>query len=124
MWRYMAEGGGTFSHLGKVVFEINHCSTMSSPTEGAFGNGTITITARNGDQLYLSHDGTFHLSLDEGAPAWSHIDLQWTVVGGTGRFLDATGEGTGTALGDLAAGTTAGTFRGTISYDASSSKAK
>jgi hypothetical protein len=42
-----------------------------------------------------------------------------TITGGTGGFLHATGEGTAVALGNIRTSTTAGTWTGTIQYDAS-----
>lgn len=120
-WSFAGEGPGTFSHLGTVWFDIEHCSMMTGPTTGVFGGGTITITAPNGDQLFMTEQGSFELVLDptNTFPVSSLIDMQWEIVGGTGRFVDATGEGTANPIGDLLAGTTSATLTGTIAYDAS-----
>lgn len=119
MWSYSAEGAGTFAHLGRVWFEIDHCSMMTGPTSGVFGGGQITITAANGDQLYLSEEGTFELVMGPMGPVTSLIDLTWQITGGTGRFAGAQGEGTSMPVGDLATSTTSATLTGWISYDAS-----
>ena len=119
MWSYSGEGPGTFAHLGRVWFEIDHCSLMTSPTSGMFSGGTITMTAANGDQLYMSEEGSFVLVMGPEGPVTSLIELTWEITGGTGRFSDAEGEGTSSPVGDLIAGTTSATFTGSISYDAS-----
>ena len=92
---------------------------MTSPTEGMFSGGTITLTAANGDQLYMSEEGTFELVMGPAGPVTSLIELTWEITGGTGRFTDAEGEGTSSPVGDLVAGTTSAKWTGTISYDAS-----
>ncbi|HYM82897.1 MAG TPA: hypothetical protein VEY67_01940, partial [Candidatus Dormibacteraeota bacterium] len=117
-WRYMGTGGGEWSHLGPVHTVITHCSWLDSPTTGHFGPGTVTLTAANGDQLVLADEGTFEIVMSASGPL-SMIDLDWTVIGGTGRFAHATGSGTAHPVGDLLAGTTSGIFDGLIRYDAS-----
>jgi hypothetical protein len=117
-WRYAATGEGRFSHLGSVDVELTHCSRMTSELTGEFGSGTTILTAANGDVLTLSQSGTFTLSFGPDG-FYSYVDLQWEVIGGTGRFLDATGSGTATAVGDLLAETTTADYDGTIVYAAS-----
>ncbi|HEY5629878.1 MAG TPA: hypothetical protein VIR16_10235 [Candidatus Limnocylindrales bacterium] len=116
MWRYSSHAEGLFTHLGLVDFSITHCSSVDLATgAGTFVDGTITITAANGDALFLAEHGTFQVSPWPN-PARSDIQLVWVVSGGTGRFANASGSGGATALGDLAAGSTVSWFRGTISY--------
>lgn len=119
MWSFSGAGSGTFTHLGRVWFEIDHCSKMTGPTSGVFGGGEIVITAANGDQLYMSEEGSFELVMGPMGPVTSLIDLTWEITGGTGRFAGAEGEGTSMPVGDLAAGTTSSTMTGWIRYDAS-----
>ena len=83
-----------------------------------FGSGHITLTAANGDELWLTQWGSWHLEMTATGPL-SIVDLHWTANGGTGRFVSAEGSGTGEAVGDILANTTVGTFTGTITYDAS-----
>jgi hypothetical protein len=122
-WRFAGTGNGRFSHLGSVEFEIEHCSRMTSELTGEFGSGTIVLTAANGDVLTLSQWGTFTLSFGPDG-FYSYVDMHWEVIGGTGRFVDATGSGTATAVGDLVAETTAADFAGTIVYAASNRSAR
>jgi hypothetical protein len=117
-WRYTSTGSGQFSHLGAVGFVISHCSWLDSPTTGHFGPGTVTLTAANGDRLVLEDRGTFEIVMGASGPL-SLIQLDWTVIGGTGRFAHAEGSGKATPVGDLVAGTTSATFEGVIEYDAS-----
>jgi hypothetical protein len=119
MWSYRGEGTGTFAHLGRVSFEIDHCSKMTGPTSGVFGGGTITLTAANGDELYMSEEGTFELVMGPTGPVTSLVDLSWKITGGNGRFAGAEGAGTSMPVGDLATSTTSATYNGWISYDAS-----
>jgi hypothetical protein len=122
-WRYFAEGQGTFTHLGAMQTSMPHCTALTEfvggdPTAGTFGSGRITLTAANGDELWLSQWGTWQIEMTATGPL-SMVDLYWTAVGGTGRFASATGDGTGVAVSDIVANTTVGTFTGTITYDSS-----
>jgi hypothetical protein len=119
MWRYLAVGSGRFTHLGAVELSISHCSWMTSETTGAFGPGSATLTAPNGDVLTLTTWGTFELAFGPAGPEYSYVALEWVVSGGTGRFVGATGSGTSAPVGDLLAETTTADFVGTIAYDAS-----
>ncbi len=116
--RYTGTGGGEFSHLGAVDFVITHCTWLDSPTTGHFGPGTVTLTAANGDRLVLADSGTFEIVMGASGPL-SLIQLDWTVIGGTGRFAHAAGSGTASPVGDLVANYTSGTFDGVIQYAAS-----
>lgn len=122
-WRFFAEGTGLFTHLGPVDYHMTHCTTITvfvdgSPAAGTFGPGEITITADNGDELWMVQSGVFHIELTSHGPV-SMVDMAWTISGGTGRFTHATGSGTAKAIGDILANSTTGTWSGTISYDAS-----
>lgn len=72
------EATGTMSHLGLVSASWRHCPPLTE--DPAYTNGHVVFTAANGDQVqgeYWDADG----------------ELPWTidVVGGTGRFAEATG---------------------------------
>jgi hypothetical protein len=79
----IAEGGGSFSHLGS--------STMVSPhTTNVITGETLgdqIFTAANGDQL-TAYCAGFPLPQADGTVVGT---LQCTVTGGTGRFEGATG---------------------------------
>lgn len=121
-WRYFSTGPLQMSHLGGGDSDVTHCTVFNEETgTGTFGNGTITLTAANGDSLVLAQSGTFYIEGDPspGGGGLSIIDGQWTVVDGEGRFEGATGNGTLTGVSDLDAGTTTIHFTGSIVYDAS-----
>lgn len=108
-------GTGIGSHLGRVAV-VDHLQ-FTSPTDWL--SLAWTGTAANGDQISMTGSGT-------AAP----IDAThtrsvgtFTVIGGTGRFANATGEVTATTINTLVStdGVTAtyhweGTLVGTLSY--------
>jgi hypothetical protein len=119
--RYGNTGTGQFLHLGLVEAVVTHCTRLDVATgAGWFDDGTITITAANGDTLVLDHQGTFQLSPWETPPPWtSDVELTWVVVGGTGRFENATGSGIGAGFADgvgLPGSTTTIWLSGAIAY--------
>lgn len=77
-----ASGSGKSSHLGKITFTAPHDFDLS--------NGTYVsdayISAANGDVLHIVTLGQFINAVDSIG--------NWTAVGGTGRFANATGSGT------------------------------
>ena len=94
--RYGSVGEGQMLHLGHVHVVVTQCTWLDEATgTGSFDLGTVTLTAANGDVLVLAQKGTFTLVPNT-------IEMTWTVApGGTGRFVDAKGSGTGhgTAVG-------------------------
>jgi len=85
-------GTGISSHLG---LGANHAQIvitgMDNRCSGGVANTNFeTLTAANGDSLYLT-------SYDVACPIASNIYRgggNWTITGGTGRFSNATGQGT------------------------------
>lgn len=73
------EATGTMSHLGWVSASWRHCPALTDD-DPAYTNGHVVFTAANGDQV-------------EGVYEDADGELPWTiyVVGGTGRFADASG---------------------------------
>jgi hypothetical protein len=72
---------GNARHLGHVSLSSVHCSAI-----GPIGPGTMTLVAANGDEVHLTYTGF--------APppaADFDVDVDATIVGGTGRFDGATG---------------------------------
>jgi hypothetical protein len=96
---------GTGTHLGRFTIELPH--TVNFATSSA--QGTCTIVAANGDTLVASFTGQAQVG-----PIVSIVE-QATITGGTGRFAGASGTFTIQRLFDPAAGTTRGSFSGTIS---------
>jgi hypothetical protein len=126
LWRYNAVGHGEFSHLGDVDYSMTHCTYGTvfagdppMPVAGTFAQGRIVIVADNGDELYLSHSGEFHIVITASGPVSVVDPMTWTITGGTGRFQNATGSGTTKGLGDILNNTTSATWSGTIIYTAS-----
>ncbi len=114
-WRYVSIGSGQIHHLGRVDLFVSHCSRLTSPTTGVFGDGTITLTAANGDTVVLADWGTFEIVFGPDG-GYSIIDLHWEVIGGSGRFANATGSGGGAPVSDFSTGMTAGPIWGEIAY--------
>jgi hypothetical protein len=110
-------GKGQLQHLGLTRIHMTHCTWLNFATgAGWTDTGDMTLTAANGDRLFLHYQATFQMD------PWpdfitSTIDsLPWTVVGGTGRFAHASGSGGGTNFAVMAAGTATYWLSGTISY--------
>jgi hypothetical protein len=101
-------GTGTATYLGRytehVVMQIN-LPTLSS-------TGTAIFTAANGDTLTATVAGQ---ATRTGPTALSIVEI-YTVTGGTGRFVDATGTFTLTSTLDQTTGASTGTFTGAIDH--------
>jgi len=103
------------SHLGRSTSSSTVAIVGPSACEGGFAVQSVeTLTAANGDQLTWTVD-------DEACPTATsgvfRIFGAYTVVGGTGRFAGATGQGTIDCLGDFVNRTFDFTVTGTISRD-------
>lgn len=91
--RTWSEASGTASHLGLVTLVSNHCTPPANEITG----GQMTLVAANGDELHMTYSGTCT------APPFPPVGEVLTcstdnvIVGGTGRFADATGEAQVTA---------------------------
>jgi hypothetical protein len=72
-------GTGNATHLGTVFHTASHCAAVTLPT---YESGHWEIIAPNGDKLVLEYGGW---------PANLPVPLPLQVVGGTGRFADASG---------------------------------
>jgi hypothetical protein len=96
---------GTATHLGSYTLAFPHTVNFATRT----GVGTYTFTAANGDTLTADFTGQA-----QGGPIVSIVE-QGTVTGGTGRFAGATGSFVVQRRFDPAAGTTEGSFEGTVS---------
>lgn len=86
---------GTLRHLGATSMSAAHCT----PTGASLTGGRMTLTAANGDKVYLAYDGT-QLELPDfmgGTVAVGEsfpVEGGFEVIGGTGRFVGAAGGGT------------------------------
>lgn len=114
-------GEGEATHLGRVSVVITFCVDVTDVlddgtlTEGEslpYDNGFGTLTAANGDMLYLEISGAV---LPSDHPDY---DLEFKdafqFTGGTGRFAGATGEGLTASFVDQSANRTDHEWIGTL----------
>jgi hypothetical protein len=100
-------GKGIGSHIGIfTLVEQNNDEGFPVIT------GTATFTTANGDQLFANHTGLVQL-LGNGM---ADVNSEFTITGGTGRFVGATGGFESHGPANLALGTGSSEFEGTISY--------
>jgi hypothetical protein len=100
---------GRAAQLGKFTYDFPH--SVDRSVVPATGVGFSTFTAANGDQVFAFVTG-------EAAPVMPGVLLgveHGTIIGGTGRFADASGSFVIERLIDTVNLTTVGTFEGTIS---------
>jgi hypothetical protein len=97
-----------FTHLGVTDFYGEQDINFAAGTQ----SGWRTLTAANGDELHVTSSGR-----NAGAAgATVTIDSQLMIVGGTGRFVGATGSARTTGQANLITRTTVITIDGSISY--------
>ncbi len=77
------DGWGNMTHLGKVHVHGSHCPPAG--TVPYYTNGQMVITAANGDQIFFEYEDP-----DPSTPVFD-IPAPIDIVGGTGRFADASG---------------------------------
>ena len=85
--RTVSESSGTASHLGFVSMSSSHCT----PATNVITGGQWTFVAADGDEVYMTYSGTcvpFPLP-PVGETITCHTPA--AIVGGTGRFTNATG---------------------------------
>src|SRR3954469_16809118 len=102
------EATGKATHLGQFTLDIPHVVNRANGT----AVGSYEFTAANGDKVYAEFTG---IATPTATPGVLYIEETATITGGTGRFGGATGSFTGERLYDTIAGTTIGSFEGTIS---------
>ncbi|HSB39014.1 MAG TPA: hypothetical protein VLD13_08000 [Gaiellaceae bacterium] len=107
-FRSVADVSGTASHLGLVRFSSNHCFALPN----LLTQGQGTLVAANGDELYVTYAGSCN------PPDFATCVTDTVVVGGTGRFANATGEFQVTAVitNTVPPRPLAMTWEGTLSY--------
>ncbi len=100
---------GNATHLGRFTLALPHEVDLAATPPSA--TGTFAFIAANGDMVF----GTFTGVVDSAAPPVFHVTETATIVGGTGRFADASGGFTIKRFLDTDLLTTSGSFNGTIS---------
>ena len=104
-------GTGVASHLGRSTFEAIS-NVAVSPHPPFVVSGTRIITAANGDQLFTTFTGTSTPVIN----GLNGADLQEIITGGTGRFVNATGNFTTIARNNFFTSTFTADFDGYIKY--------
>ena len=85
---------GQLLHLGRSSLMGAQCMYLDPATgAGSMDHGAMTITAANGDTLYLAYHGTFRLYPWPNPEVMLDVAIFWQATGGTGRFAHATGSG-------------------------------
>ena len=90
-------GGGNGTHIGKFTAQMDFCMNINEgPDFAAYWGGDGVFIAANGDELYITVSGQV-LMYGEGEehdPFYvAYFDDEFEFVGGTGRFVGATGGG-------------------------------
>ncbi|MFO7526866.1 MAG: hypothetical protein R6W68_15540 [Ignavibacteriaceae bacterium] len=108
--RRNAAGYGNASHFGKCFAELEHCISF---TTGIVTDGTGSLTAPNGDKIYVAYDG---YALPIPGTSNAAVSLFCTITGGEGKFEDASGYYWVKAIQTLPEGAAVGSFDGVINY--------
>jgi len=87
-------GASRMTHMGNAAQAGTLTLTPTGSPVLFPGNGSVTITAANGDTVTFDYTGILNAGTAEGAGTFN-------ITGGTGRFTGATGAGTFYALIDL-----------------------
>jgi len=85
-WQTVSSMEGNLTHLGRSQYYSTHCSTLDGTS---LVNGEATLVAANGDEVWLTYTATLVGPFP--APVLMY-EVTNVVVGGTGRFEDASGE--------------------------------
>ena len=99
------------SHLGRTKYE----GVLELDLVARTQRGERTLTAANGDELRLVTVGTSAPS----GPGLVSFTATFTIVGGTGRFANATGRGVAQGTANLLSSKTSVSLDGWVAYDAS-----
>ena len=102
------EAAGNATYLGQFTLDIPH--VVDTATRTAIGS--YEFTAANGDKVNAEYTG---VAPPTAIPGVLYIEETATITGGTGRFAGAAGSFTSERWYDTIAGTTIGSFEGTIS---------
>ena len=105
---------GHATHLGNFTYDFPH--TVDRSVTPSTAEGYATFTAANGDQVFAFVSGTATLI----GPGVLYVVEMGEIVGGTGRFANASGSFVIERLIDAVNLTTVGEFEGTISSVGSS----
>jgi hypothetical protein len=99
------------SHLGRTKY----AGVLELDLVARTQRGERTLTAANGDELRMVVAGTSTPS----GPGLVSFSATFTIVGGTGRFANATGQGRAEGTANLITSKTSVSLDGWVDYDAS-----
>jgi hypothetical protein len=106
------QGLGNISGLGPLFLGVKKCGTRNGDI--VTFHGKFTMTAANGDALEGIETGTADVSLTD-ENGYRPSQGTFTITGGTGRFIHASGALSWTAIQNpTSVGVTAGTANGTV----------
>jgi hypothetical protein len=79
---------GQATHLGKIELDYYNCTPPGSTITGI----EMIFLAANGDEVFVTYEASGVPPVGE-EPALLQITYDFEIVGGTGRFIGATGGG-------------------------------
>lgn len=103
-------GSGNPTGLGQISYHFEGIVSNDANGVGIAVEG-IHFTAANGDILFATGTG---LGAPSQTPGVNKIEEKYTVTGGTGRYVGASGNLTVKRLVTLATGSSVGTINGTV----------
>ena len=103
---------GNASHMGSVTLRSTDC-VVQAAGQFTFTDGRLVLTAANGDQVTANYSGMLLPSAE--SPVYI-LTGSYTVVGGTGRFANATGSGSLQGSNNIVTGQGSYTATGFIRY--------
>jgi hypothetical protein len=104
-------GTGQATQLGKVTVVSSDCINPLSQTLFSFASNQLVLTGANGSQIFAIYSGT--LTTEGGVGV---ITGGYQIVGGTGRYSQATGAGSVQGMEDMSTGKGLVQLIGTMSY--------
>lgn len=107
--RVVAAGSASGTELGNGQWHDRECAAFTA--DGIEIAGALTLTAANGDELFVSYAAVSPFPDASGA---IHPTGTFTITGGTGRFASAAGGGTLAADANVADPATTAVLDGTI----------
>jgi hypothetical protein len=106
---FFSPGTGEASYMGKTTYEA--IVTIDIFAKPDLAKATITLTADNGDKIFMNSIG---IVSPPDANGVTMVRLTNTITGGTGRFANASGTLRGTVIS--ASGTSTIHYEGLISF--------
>lgn len=106
-------GHGSSALLGRVAFVANDCITQDGAIYN-FSRGRLIIMTISGDQLFADYSGQF-VPTGQGTN-YVFSGASFTIVGGTGRYVFASGGGQLQGTEDMLTGAGTVSLSGRISY--------